>query len=49
MPWAYVNSLDIEMLGTKRMINNIIIPEAYNISIGFQPLTIEVSNFLTEG
>jgi hypothetical protein len=49
MPWAYVNSLDIEMLGTKRMINNIIIPEAYNISIEFQPLTIEVSNFLTEG
>lgn len=49
MPWAYVNALDIEMLGTKRMINDIIIPEAYNISIGFQPLTIEVSNFLTEG
>ena len=48
MPWAYVNSLDIEMLGTKRMINGNIIPEAYNISIGFQPLTIEVSNFLDQ-
>ena len=48
MPWAYVNSLDIEMLGTKRMINGNIIPEAYSINIGFQPLTIEVSNFLDQ-
>ena len=49
MPWAYVNTLNIEMVGTKRMINNVIMPEAYDITIGFEPLTIEVSNFLTEG
>jgi hypothetical protein len=49
MPWAYVDDLRIEMEGTKRMIDGVIIPEAYNISIGFKPLTIEVSNFLTEG
>ncbi len=48
MPWAYVNSLNIDMIGTKRMINNIIVPEAYDINIAFQPLTIEVSNFMEE-
>lgn len=48
MPWAYVNTLNIEMIGTKRMINNVIIPEAYDITIGFEPLTIEVSNFMQE-
>lgn len=49
MPWAYVNSLTINMEGAKRMINDVIIPEAYDISISFHPLTIEVSNFMTEG
>lgn len=49
MPWAYVNNLNIEMVGTKRMVNNVIMPEAYDISIGFEPLTIEVSNFMSEG
>ena len=49
MPWAYVNTLNIEMIGTKRMVNNVIMPEAYDITIGFEPLTIEVSNFMTEG
>ena len=49
MPWAHVNNLNIEMIGTKRMVNNVIMPEAYDITIGFEPLTIEVSNFMTEG
>lgn len=49
MPWAYVNNLSINMEGARRMIDDVIVPEAYNISIAFQPLTIEVSNFLTEG
>jgi hypothetical protein len=48
MPWAYVDSLSISMEGTKRMIDGVIIPEAYNISMSFAPLTIEVSNFLDE-
>ena len=49
MPWAYVNNLTIDMDGTKRMIGDVIIPEAYSISISFEPLTIEVSNFMSEG
>lgn len=48
VPWAYGSSVSINMLGTKRMIDGIIMPEAYDISIDFQPLTIEVSNFLEE-
>jgi hypothetical protein len=48
MPWAYVSNLSINMEGSRRMIGDVIIPEAYSISIGFQPLTIEVSNFLDE-
>lgn len=49
MPWAYVDNLSIKMEGAKRMIDDVIIPEAYDISISFKPLTIEVSNFMTEG
>jgi hypothetical protein len=41
------------MEGTKRIIpwegKDVIVPVAYIISMGFKPLTIEVSNFLTEG
>lgn len=48
MPWAYVDSLSISMEGSKRMIEGIIIPEAYSINMSFAPLTIEVSNFLDE-
>jgi hypothetical protein len=48
MPWAYVDNLAISMEGTKRMIDGVIIPEAYNVSLSFKPLTIEVSNFLDE-
>ena len=48
MPWAYVETLSINTEGTTRMIDGVIIPEAYSISISFKPLTIEVSNFLDE-
>lgn len=52
MPWAYVDNLSISMEGTKRIIpwegKDVIVPEAYIISMGFKPLTIEVSNFLEE-
>lgn len=46
MPWAYCNSLNISMLGTKRMVDGIIMPEAYQVSFSLAPLTIEVSNFM---
>lgn len=48
MPWAYVENLSINTEGTTRMIDGVIIPEAYSVSISFKPLTIEVSNFLDE-
>ena len=48
MPWAYVETLAINTEGTTRMIDGVIIPEAYSVSISFKPLTIEVSNFLDE-
>jgi hypothetical protein len=52
MPWAYIDNLSISMEGTKRIIpwegKDVIVPEAYIISMGFKPLTIEVSNFLEE-
>jgi len=46
MPWAYCSSLNITLLGTKRLIGDRIVPEAYQISMALQPLTIEVSNFM---
>lgn len=49
MPWAYVNNLTITTEGATRMIDGVIIPEAYSVSMSFEPLTIEVSNFLYEG
>lgn len=48
MPWAYVNNLSITTEGTTRMIDGVIIPEAYSVNMSFEPLTIEVSNFLDE-
>jgi hypothetical protein len=48
MPWAYISNLTVDMMGTKRMINGVIIPESYEISVQFEPLTIEVSNFLNK-
>jgi hypothetical protein len=49
MPWAYVNNLTITTEGATRMIDGVIIPEAYSVTMSFEPLTIEVSNFLYEG
>lgn len=48
MPWAYVNNLSITTEGATRMIDGVIIPEAYSVNMSFEPLTIEVSNFLDE-
>ena len=48
MPWAYVDNLSITTEGATRMIDGVIIPEAYSVNMSFAPLTIEVSNFLDE-
>lgn len=46
MPWAYCSNFNINLLGTKRMVDGIIIPEAYQINMSLQPLTVEPSNFM---
>lgn len=44
--WAYCSDFDVTFLGTKRNIDGIIVPEGYQVSMSFQSLTIEVSNFM---
>lgn len=46
MEWAYCSSFDVRLLGTRRMINDKIIPEGYMINISLTSLTTEVSNFM---
>jgi hypothetical protein len=46
MPWAYCSNFSINLLGTKRMLNGVITPEAYQINMSLQPLTAEPSNFM---
>jgi hypothetical protein len=44
--WAYCSDFSVTFLGTKRNIDGIIVPEGYNVSMSFQSLTVEVSNFM---
>lgn len=44
--WAYCSDFDISFIGTKRNIDGIIVPEGYQVSMSFQSLTVEVSNFM---
>lgn len=46
--WAYCSSFNVTFLGTKRLINDIIVPEGYQITMSFQSLTVEVSNFMEQ-
>jgi hypothetical protein len=46
MPWAYCSQFSVRLLGTKRMVGGVIMPEAYEINMGLQPLTAEPSNFM---
>ena len=48
MPWAYCSQFGVRLLGTKRMVNGVIMPEAYEINMGLQPLTAEPSNFMKQ-
>jgi hypothetical protein len=43
--WAYCSSFGVNLMGTKREIGGVIVPEAYQISMSFTSLTVEVSNF----
>lgn len=46
--WAYCSSFSVNLLGTKREIGGIIVPEGYQISMSFQSLTLEHSGFMSE-
>jgi hypothetical protein len=46
MRWAYCKDLSVSFLGARKMIGDKIVPEGYAISMSFEPLTIEPSNFI---
>lgn len=46
--WAYCSSFSVNLLGTKRNIGEKIVPEAYQINMSMQSLTVEASNFLDQ-
>tara|TARA_R110002074_G_scaffold51396_1_gene129956 strand:+ start:102 stop:959 length:858 start_codon:yes stop_codon:yes gene_type:complete len=43
--WAYCESFAVNLLGTKREINGVIVPEAYRIDMSFKSLTLEHAGF----
>lgn len=50
-PYAYVKSLEVQHVGTKRIIPNekgkdLIVPDAFNVKIAFESLTMDVNNFI---
>ena len=51
--WAFLQDLQIELLGTKRKIQNrgggcTIVPEAYGCTFQFKSLTVEAANFMAD-
>lgn len=44
--WAYCNNFSVSMLGMKREIDGVIVPEAYQIDMSFQSLTMEHAGFM---
>jgi hypothetical protein len=46
--WAYCSQFSTSMIGTRREINGVIVPEAYQINMSFQSLTLEHAGFLKE-
>lgn len=45
-PYAFISSLNVNFVGTKRMIEDRIVPDAFKVTIQFKSLTTEVNNFL---
>jgi hypothetical protein len=46
--WAYCSQFSVNFVGTRRIINDMIVPEGYQISMSFTSLTLEHSGFLNE-
>jgi hypothetical protein len=46
--WAYCSQFSVQLLGYRRMINGIIHPEAYQISMSMQSLTMEHAGFFSK-
>lgn len=46
--WAYCSDFSLNLLGTRREINGVIVPEAYQIDMSFTSLTLEHAGFLKE-
>ena len=44
--WAYCSSFSLNLLGTKREIDGVIVPEAYQVTMSFTSLTVEAANFM---
>lgn len=43
--WAWCSNFGLELLGTRRVVNNVIVPEAYKVSMTYQSLTLEHAGF----
>jgi len=43
--WAYCSNFSVNFLGTRRMINDVIVPEGYQINMSFTSLTLEHAGF----
>lgn len=46
MRWAYCSSFSVNMIGSRRLLNGVITPDGYQISMSLTSLTTEVSNFM---
>jgi hypothetical protein len=46
--WAYCSNFSVNLLGTRRTINKVVVPEAYQINMSFQSLTLEHAGFMKE-
>jgi hypothetical protein len=44
--WAFCGSFSVNLLGARRIIENKIIPDGYQINMSFTSLTTEVNNFI---
>lgn len=43
--WAYCDSFSVSFLGTRRVINDVIVPEGYQVTMSFKSLTLEHAGF----